>query len=152
MLKNNNNNNNLLSPPLDSGQFELSTNINTNTNTKTNTNARFIKYRIKSLYIDPSDISFDSFSRLVLSNLKVNVGYSVLYKVKYNDTDFGMIGYQEGITLSSIHDNESIQIAWDNLTRGIREFSDEYSAESIDLIQMLYVVIDDIPELKLKKY
>lgn len=115
-----------------------------------NTKPRFFKSKIKSLYIDPSDISFDSFSNLILSNLRVNVSYSMLYKVKYDDTDFGMIGCQEGIILSSINDTESVQRAWDNLRKGIRDFSHEYSTESIDLIQMLYVIINDMPELKLK--
>lgn len=83
-----------------------------NSSNEHNTNTRFKRSIINFLYIDLRDINFDSFSRLILSNLKVNVSYCLLFKVKYNDTEFGMIGSQDGITLSSTNDSESIQTAW----------------------------------------
>lgn len=77
---------------------------------------------MKALYIDPSDMSLEGFSKLVKSTFKINVTYSILYKVKYNDANIGMIGSQEGFTLNSFNDSNSIYELWHNLNKGIHKW------------------------------
>lgn len=119
-------------------------------NNNISSESRFTMPRVKSLYIDPNNIDFDSFSNMILSKLTSNITYSAIFKVKYNGTYFGMLGHQEGIRISSIYDKNSIHKLFDNLNKSIEEFYDEYSVEYLDIIQMIYVTIKDIPELKLK--
>lgn len=117
-----------------------------------NTKSRFAISNIKSLYIDPTNINYDSFYKLILSNFRVNVTYSVLFKVKYNDLYFGMLGSQIGIRLSGLDadDTKSVQKLYKKFTNSIEIFEDEYPVEYINLIQLMYVTIGDVPKLKLE--
>ena len=116
--------------------------------------ARFTRNRVKSLYLDPTNLDFDSFYNQVKISFMVNVTYSVLFKIKYNGDRYGMLGPQEGFLLNDEYavDNKSIKDLYKSLIDGIIKFVDrkEYSVEFVDLIQVLYVTIVDIPELKLK--
>ena len=116
--------------------------------------SRFTRDRIKSLYLDPSRLNFASFYNQVKTSFIVNIRYSVLFKVKYNGERYAMLGPQEGFLLKSSKtiDTRSIKKLYKNLTEGIREFMNrkEYSVKSVDLVQVLYVSVDVLPELKLK--
>jgi len=112
--------------------------------------SRFTKSKIRSLYIDPNEINKDNLYDLIISNLKTGVTYSLLFKIKYNDLYFGMLGCQVGFILSNMDDYKSIQKLLININRSIKEFVAEYSVEHVDLLQILYVTISDVPKLKLK--
>ena len=116
--------------------------------------ARFTRDKIKSLYLDPSRLKFASFYNQVKTSFIVNLRYSVLFKVRYNGERYAMLGPQEGIILkgSKAVDTRSIKRLYINLTKTLKEFVNrkEYSVKSVDLIQVLYVTVDVIPELKLK--
>lgn len=104
--------------------------------------------RVKSFYIDY--LEFDMFKQLVLSNLQVGVNYSLLFKFKYNGSHFGMVGPQRGFKLLSIDDVKSIELLYDDLVNLMENFMDEYNAEEIELIQVLYIVVSENPKLKLE--
>ena len=116
--------------------------------------ARFARNRIKSLYLDPENLDFDSFYNLVKSSFMVNVRYSVFFKIKYNGDRYGILGPQKGIWLNGVQadDTKSVKKLYKILTKGIKEFMNrkEYWVNSVDLIQVLYVTVVDMPELKLK--
>lgn len=112
-------------------------------------NSRFTKSRINSVYFDPMLLNIDNVSSIIIVNLKTNIRYSLLFKVKYNGSYFAMLGHQEGFILPSLDDNKSIERLLKNLKNSILVFCAEYPVEHIDLIQMLYVPITDIPKLRL---
>ena len=114
--------------------------------------ARFTRNRIKSLYLDPNTEDPKAFSDQVKSNFMVDVRYSVLFKVKYNDDRYAMLGPQEGFRLSAEDTDVAINSLYNNLGLSLTEFMNrkEYSVNSINLVQVLYVTVEDIPELKLK--
>jgi hypothetical protein len=86
----------------------------------------------------------------VLSNLKFGVRYSLLFKVKYNGSEYGMLGPQTGLLLSRDNFEEVIESLYNDLDSLIKNFMDEYDTECIELIQLLYIVISsDNPKLKL---
>jgi hypothetical protein len=125
---------------------------NSNSNNSNSYNKpRFIESRIKALYIDPDNISFKEISSLLLSKLSVGVNYSLLYKIEYNGGYFSMLrGGQDGIKLLNCDDTKSLQKMYKNFKKSLKYFWMEYSPESIDIIQVLYVSITDIPKLKLR--
>lgn len=147
-MYNNNNNNNKFS--LDNS-FIGSLNLVRN-KSEISSKPRFTKSNTKSFYLDPYNLDLDNFYDLIKDNLRVNVSYSLVFKVRYNGDRFGMLGSQEGILLKGSDDSIKIEKLFINLKRGIEEFYNkkEYSVNYIDLIQVLFVVILDIPELKIK--
>jgi len=94
-------------------------------------------------------LSLDGFTKLILSNLKIGITYSLLVKIKYDNSHFGMLGSQIGFKLSSIDYINSIKLLYNDLIKIIQNFMDEYNAEEIELIQILYIIIRDNPKLKL---
>ena len=118
-----------------------------------NKNAQWLKPRIKSLYFDPYRFDLDNFTSVILSNLKIGVSYSLLFKLKYIDNEgvqYGMASKQRPFKLLQNDNEESIKILYDDMLNLFDIFVDRYNVDDIELIQVLYIVIKDIPELKLK--
>jgi DNA polymerase type B, organellar and viral len=103
--------------------------------------------KIKSIYIDT--LEFDKFKNVIFNNFVTGVRYSLLFKIKYNSSFFGMLGPQQGFILNSINDIDSIRLLHQDLMDRIENFMDKYNSEDIELIQIMYVVISGNPKLKL---
>jgi hypothetical protein len=104
------------------------------------------KDNIKSIYIDRLD--FDNFMQVILSNLIVGIRYSLLFKVKYNNTQFGMLGPQQGFKLINLDDLSKVELLYDDLIERIENFMDKYNCDEIELIQILYIALSENPKLK----
>src|SRR6266700_2540046 len=112
---------------------------------------RWNKNRINYLHFDNDGFyDVDNFVIKLLEVLKENEQYSLLLKINYNKVLFGMVGKQTGFKFSS---KEDIQI-FENLHKSFKQmlnpFYDRYEIDEVNTIQLLYVLIKDIPELKLK--
>jgi DNA polymerase type B, organellar and viral len=105
------------------------------------------KDNIKSIYIDRLD--FDNFKQVILRNLIVGIRYSLLFKVKYNNSHFGMLGPQQGFKLINLDDLYKVELLYDDLIKRIENFKDKYNCDEIELIQILYIVLSENPKLKL---
>jgi hypothetical protein len=105
------------------------------------------KKKVNAFYLDSLDLH--NFTNLFLSTLKVGVSYSILFKIKYEESRFGMLGKQIGIKLQDINDINSINKLYSDFILLIKNFRDKYNPEIIELIQVLYIVISDKPKLKL---
>ena len=115
-------------------------------------NTRFTKDNINFIKINPVDLSLDSFGRVLLENLKVGVTYSLLFKVRFNDSLFGMLGTQKGFKLSSNYDYQSIEETFTFFCDAKSNFEDEYEVDYVNVIELMYVIIQDLPILKLKNF
>lgn len=120
--------------------------------TSTSNNKEWVKPRIRSLYFYATNFSLEEFTTVILSNIKIGVSYSLLFKIKYSDNDgsqYGMISKQRPFKLEFI-DKKSISILYDDIINLYYGFLERYNVDEVELIQVLYIVTKDIPELKLK--
>ncbi len=116
-------------------------------------NAQWLRPRIKSLYFDPYRFSLESFIDVILNNFKPGVSYSLLFKLKYIDNNgvkYGMSSKQRPFKMLQDNNKESIVSLYDDMVNLFDIFVDRYNVDDIELIQVLYIVVKDIPELKLK--
>lgn len=112
---------------------------------------RWVKNRITYLHFYFEDFyDFDAFSTRLLEELYIEEQYSILLKIKYNKTLYGMVGKQIPLKLSELNSLEEIEDLHRVLKDKLKVFSDDYDVEEINSIQLLYVTIRDIPNLKLK--
>jgi DNA polymerase type B, organellar and viral len=105
------------------------------------------KKKVNAFYLDSLDLH--NFTNLFLSNLKVGISYSILFKVKYDESRFIMLGKQVGIKLYDINDIKSVNKLYSDFILLIKNFTDKYNPEVVELIQVLYIVLSDKPKLKL---
>jgi hypothetical protein len=107
--------------------------------------------KIKTIIIE--DNSLDGFTQLILSNFKVGVRYGVLFKIKYDFCNYGMLGHQQVLYLKHNKDIDSVSKLHKDLIKSLRDFKDYGSGGSVDeieLLEMLYIVLKDKPDLKFK--
>ncbi len=109
----------------------------------------WVKNKVKSLYFDINYLDIDSFRTIILKNFQAGVQYSILLKFKYNGGSYGMAGKQIPFKLSNKNRMESVDILYKDVSRFIETFCERYRVEYIDVVQVLYIVMTDIPELKL---
>jgi hypothetical protein len=108
---------------------------------------------MKSIYIDPYTFDIESFTNVILNNFKIGVSYSLLFKLKYTDNEgvqYGMASKQMPFKLTVINNNNIIKNLYEDMVNLFGIFVDRYKVEGIELIQVIYIVTKDIPELKLK--
>lgn len=110
----------------------------------------WIGSRVNSLYFDIDSFNLDIFRSVLLDNLRKDVVYSMLFKIKYDDGSFGMAAKQIPFKLDSTKEDESINILFDDIVILLNNFMDKYNVSGMELLQLLYIVTWDIPELKLK--
>jgi hypothetical protein len=103
-----------------------------------------------SLYFDINYFDLESLRGEVVKNFRYNTGYSILIKLKYNSGDFGMASKQIPFKMSSSNKEEKTGVLYEDINNLIDGFSERYRVEYIDIIQILYIITEDIPELKLK--
>lgn len=117
------------------------------------TKAQWVKPRMKSLYIDPYTFDIESFTNVILNNFKRGVSYSLLFKLKYTDNEgvqYGMASKQIPFKLTEVNNNNIIKNLYEDMVNLFGIFVDRYKVEDVELIQVIYIVTKDIPELKLK--
>lgn len=105
------------------------------------------------MYFDPYRFSLESFIDVILNNFKPGVSYSLLFKLKYIDNNgvkYGMSSKQRPFKMLQDNNKESIVSLYDDMVNLFDIFVDRYNVDDIELIQVLYIVVKDIPELKLK--
>jgi hypothetical protein len=112
---------------------------------------RWSKNRINYLHFDNEGFyDLDNFVIKLLEVLKENEQYSLLLKINYNKDLFGMVGKQIGFKFSSKEDFQIFENLHKSFKQRLNDFDDRYEVEEVNSIQLLYVLIKDIPELKLK--
>lgn len=92
----------------------------------------------------------DNFVKKLLEVLKANERYSLLLKVNYNKDQYAMAGKQIGLKFSSGEDIELFKNVHKSFMKRLKNIYDIYEVEEVNSIQVLYVFIEDMPELKLK--
>ena len=105
---------------------------------------------IRSLYFDFNNFDLNIFTQMVLDRFNIGVTYSLLLKLRYEANYYGMGGGQIGFKLSSVNDLESINSLYYDLKNKIRIFEEMYNVEEVEIIQILYIEISDMPKLKLQ--
>lgn len=112
---------------------------------------RWNKNRINYLYFSYDDFfDYDNFVMELSQVLNSNVQYSLLLKVKYNSELYAMLGNQIGFLYKQGYDVNDFEIKHKVFSKRIKDFIDRYGVEVINSIQLLYVRIEDIPQLKIK--
>ena len=106
--------------------------------------------KIKSLYFDSISFTLDNFKNVVNFEFKPNTTYSILVKLRYDDGFFGMAGNQTSFVYKGIKQDKYIENFFYSLVDIINVFEDRYNAENINIIQIMYIVINDIPKLKIQ--
>jgi hypothetical protein len=117
------------------------------------TKAEWVKPRMRSLYIDPYTFDIESFTSIILNNFKTGVSYSLLFKLHYTDNEgvqYGMATKQIPFKLRGVNNNNIINTLYEDMVNLFGIFVDRYKVEDVELIQIIYIVTKDIPELKLK--
>ena len=95
-------------------------------------------------------VNIDTFKSIILSNFKIGTIYSLLIKVKYNNNSYGMAGHQIGFIIDDINDLVVIDNLHGNLLDRLHRFESNYRSDEINIIQILYITIQGISELRLK--
>lgn len=121
------------------------------------------KNKIKSFFFDLNTFNEENFVEFVLGNLKVGITYSLLLRIKYftvspdgfvvdEDASYGMAGKQIGFKLSGINDvdRSTIKSVYNDFSGIVSSFIVRYDVGEIDFIQILYIIVSDRPELKLR--
>ena len=113
---------------------------------------RWNKNRIGYIHFDYSGfIDFDNFVINLLEYLQNDTKYSLLLKIQFNKDRYCMGGRQIGFKYKDECDLDNflnLHKVWKKL---MKDTLDNYDVERINSIQVLYVYIEDLPELKLKK-
>lgn len=111
---------------------------------------RWAKGRIKYIHLGYSDFyDFDSFVIRLLEGLKEKEQYSLLLKINYNGDMYAMVGKQIGFMYENTDDLETFEVLHETLKQRIDKIVDNYDVVEITSVQLLYVLIEDMPKLKL---
>ena len=112
---------------------------------------RWYKNRIGYVHLSYEDIyDFDSFVTKVLETLKEKQEYSLLLKINYNKDKYGMVGDQIAFSYEDDEDLDSFENVYRVFQERIGITLENYDVYSIDSFQLLYVLVEDFPELKIK--
>jgi DNA polymerase type B, organellar and viral len=128
-------------------------NIITNITRLFSSQAEWTKSNINSIYLDPYTLDLDTFTNVIKNNFKNDVTYSLLFKLRYIDNDstqYGMAAKQRPFKLTAGDNKNSIENLFKDIINLFDIFVDRYQLDEVDLIQVLYIVTESIPELKLK--
>jgi hypothetical protein len=112
---------------------------------------RWDKNRISYIHLGYDDFyDFDSFVIELLEVLKEKQQYSLLIKINYNKELYAMAGVQIGFKFEDREDFMAFEYLHESLKQRVKDILDNYDVDEISSIQLLYVLIEDMPELKLK--
>lgn len=112
---------------------------------------RWNKNRISYIHFGYNDFcDFDNFVTELLEVLKEKQQYSLLIKINYNKKLYAMAGLQIGFKFEDSEDSMFFESLHDSIKQRINEILDHYEVKEINSIELLYVLIEDIAELKLK--
>lgn len=111
---------------------------------------RWTKGRINYIHFGYEGFEdFDNFVIRLLEGLKEKEQYSLLLKINYNGDMYAMIGKQIGFIYEDGSDLETFEVLHETLKQRIDKTLDNYDVVEITSVQLLYVLIEDIPKLKL---
>lgn len=119
------------------------------------------KNKIRSFFFDINTFNKENFVEFVLGNFKVGITYSLLLRIKYfsvspdgfvvdEDASYGMAGKQIGFKLTGVNDIDRIKGVYNDFSGIVSSFVVRYDVGEIDFIQILYIIVLDRPELKLR--
>ncbi len=108
---------------------------------------RFVKDSVMSVNINPSLIDEKYFCQIMVDNFDIGIRYSIMYKVKYNGSRYSMLSSQEGFYMLDNSYSSAVEILYMNFKNGFIEFLNYYDVHYINMIQILYVVIEGLPKL-----
>jgi hypothetical protein len=112
---------------------------------------RWNKNRISYIHFGYADFyDFDNFVIKLLESLKDNVRYSLLLKINFNKDRYAMVGKQVGLKYLEGEYLEKFENLHNLCKKLIKNTLDNYDVEVINSIQLLCVLINDMPELKIK--
>jgi hypothetical protein len=112
---------------------------------------RWNNNRISYIHFGYADFfDFDNFVIQIMENLKVDVRYSIMLKVNFNEDRYAMLGKQMGFRYSDDEYVEKLEYFHNLCKNLVNNLWDDYDVENIKSIQVLYVLINDIPKLQLK--
>ena len=114
---------------------------------------RWNKNRINYIHFNfYSFMDYDNFVEELLEWLQDSVQYSLLIKIQYNKDLHGMIGEQIGFSYEKDYDIEGFKEIHNSLIDRLSYFCDDYEVEVINSIQLLFVRIEEMPELKIENF
>lgn len=110
---------------------------------------------VNSIFLNPENFTFENFSALLKSRFVYNNTYSILVKVSIQNDEgnpiYFMLNEQFGITYSKSVDVDSIlKKRFDTLDDRLNYYLGYYNAIDINLIQIMYVINNSFPKLRLK--
>ena|SRR5256714_2971298 len=109
-----------------------------------------IKSNINFIHLYYKDFCrFEQFSNLLLEFLKKGEKYSLLVRIKLNNDSYTMLGEQIDFELKGSVKNE-IKHIHNKLNERMNIFIEKYDVEAINSIQLIYVTLKDLPELKIE--
>lgn len=113
---------------------------------------RWNKNKIGYIHYDYNGFNdFDNFIIKLYEYLNENIRYSLLLKVEFNNDRYCMVGRQIGFIYNDGCDLEIFENLHETWKRLIKITLDNYDVERINSVQVLYVMLEELPELKLKK-
>jgi len=104
---------------------------------------------IKSFYFDFSFKSKEDFLEVVLNTWDPGFTYSVLVRIEYNNGHYCMLGNQIAFYLKDNKDMDPIINLYDLIKQRLDSLYSYCDIESIDSVQVLFVIVNVLPKLKL---
>jgi hypothetical protein len=103
---------------------------------------------IKSFYLDISNK--ENFINNMLSYFDFGVTYSILIRVKYDYSKYGMVGHQIGFHMNTSDDLFMLDDLYYQIVNRLHEFDERYIKDYLDSIQLLFVEVSGLAKLKVK--
>lgn len=111
----------------------------------------FSRNKIHYLYFNPNDFLFDVFySEVLLMNFFINSrNYAYLIKLQLSDEQFRMCGTHNIWNSSDLSEMEYRKL-FNSIQDKLDNYIEDYSNADLELIQVMFIELNEIPELKLK--
>jgi len=111
---------------------------------------KFIKNKIKYLYLNPNELNLDNFNDEILGMdyFEKDKKYAFLIKLQKMDGNYSMAGNHD-IWNSSKLSNEDIINLYTSIVYKLDDFIEQYSEDEIYIIQIMFIELNPLPKLKL---
>lgn len=111
----------------------------------------FAKANITYLYLSPVNVEYTVFINEIF-NMKYfekDKAYAFLVKIRREDESYKMAG-SHSIWVSNDLSDICLKELYEKILNKINDFIEDYKDEGADLIQIMFILINPLPELKLK--